>query len=487
MADAGVANTSGAYRKMAPMWSMINCLIGGTADMREAGKTYLPQYPGESDANYKDRKNRAVLYEAYAETSKKMANKPFSKPLVTKDLHANLKELVDDIDLQGNDLHRFARSIFKDALDHSFTAMIADFPVVDQTQVQTKADEDEIKARPYLIHVKAENIIAAYSEVVNGVETLTHVRIRESQVVRDGFDEVLVETIRVLEPGTTTIWKKVKDRWEQGQTYKTRLNYIPMVIYYTAKETLCCAKPPLLGLAYKNIEHWQSASDQRNCLTVARFPMLAASGVTSEEGKKVIGPRTLLKTADASGKFYYVEHSGAALNVGKQDLDDLKDEMMMMGIQLIRKPGKETATKTNADTEAQMSDLESMVVDLEDALEEALEMLLDWTITTGETGEAGDVEIFKDFSISASDGKDLDFLFKMRTAREISREAFMAEVKRRGVLSDSYDAEDDKELIDQEAPLTLPVAPVAKGAAAVPPEKKKEALPPEKKAPATEE
>lgn len=465
-ATVNVSNTSNAYRKMAPMWKMINALLGGTADMRAQSRDYLPQYGGESDDNYKNRLNRAVLYNAYGETSKKMTNRPFSKPLVVNDLNPALKNFIDDIDLQGNDLHKFTRNIFGDALDHGLSAIMVDFPVVDASQIQTIADENAMGARPYFVHIKAENIIAAYAEVINGVETLTHVRIKEAVVKRDGFDEVVEENIRVLEPGSVVIWKKVKDKWEPGPKFETQLKYIPMVIYYTDREDLCLARPPLLDLAFKNIEHWQGASDQNNCLTVARFPILAASGVTLDEGKKVIGPRSLLRCGDASGKFYYVEHSGAALNAGKDDLDVIKDEMMMMGIQLLRKPGGETATKTQHDTQAQLSDLEAMIVDLEDSIEAALKMMLDWIhVDMNSEEDAGEVEIFKDFAIGASEGKDLDFLFKMRNVRELSREAFITEVKRRGVLSDNYDPEADQELIDQEAPgLPAPIGvpPTAK-------------------------
>jgi hypothetical protein len=491
-----VSNKSGAYLKMAPMWSMINTLLGGTGAMRAAGKVYLPQYPGENDDNYKARLARAVLYNAYFETSKKMTNKPFSKPLTINGVHASIKEFMDDVDLQGHDLHKFAREVFGDGLNHGYTAILLDFPVVDQAQVQTKADEDALKIRPYMVHVKAENIIAAYTDVVNGREILTHVRIAECEVKRVGFEEVMTERIRVLEPGTVTIWEKVKDKWQKGSTVSTRLKYIPMVFYYTNREGCCLANPPLLDLAYKNVEHWQSSSDQRNCMTVARFPILAASGVTLEEGKKVIGPRSLLRCSDATGKFYYVEHSGAALNVGKEDLDTLKEEMSMMGIQLIRKPqatGKETATKTQHDAEAQHSDLEAMVIDLEDTLEEALEIMVDWATPSGSGTkgdlevEAGEIEIFKDFSISAREGADLDFLFKMRTAREISHEAFIAEVKRRSVLSDSFDMEADQEILDTEKPAMPTPAPSkgVPGTPAAPGQDGKVApvVPPEKAAP----
>jgi hypothetical protein len=38
-------------------------------------------------------------------------------------------------------------------------------------------------------------------------------------------------------------------------------------------------EPPLLDLAYLNVKHWQSQSDQDNILHIARVPILALIGV----------------------------------------------------------------------------------------------------------------------------------------------------------------------------------------------------------------
>ena len=60
-------------------------------------------------------------------------------------------------------------------------------------------------------------------------------------------------------------------------------------------------------LADKNIEHWQSASDQRNALTVARFPMLAGKGLTQKEMEDIVlAPNQSLSTENPAGEFYYL-------------------------------------------------------------------------------------------------------------------------------------------------------------------------------------
>jgi len=46
------------------------------------------------------------------------------------------------------------------------------------------------------------------------------------------------------------------------------------------------AKPPLLDLAWLNVEHWQSASDQSNILHVARVPICSPR---ISEGGLIVG------------------------------------------------------------------------------------------------------------------------------------------------------------------------------------------------------
>jgi hypothetical protein len=45
----------------------------------------------------------------------------------------------------------------------------------------------------------------------------------------------------------------------------------------------------------------------------------------------------------------------------------------------------------------------------------------------------------------------VEALIKMRATKEISRTAFLEEMKRRGVLSEDFDAEDDAALREEEA------------------------------------
>src|SRR5262249_43981635 len=141
----------------------------------------------------------------------------------------------------------------------------------------TVADEQAAGNRPYLVHVKAENLIGWKSETVNGAERLTQVRIKECVLEPDGeFGEKEVEQIRVLEPGRWRIFRKAMSGADAGKWVSFRegvssvTDKITLATVYINRTAFMCGEPPLEDLADLNVAHWQSSSDQRNILHVAR-------------------------------------------------------------------------------------------------------------------------------------------------------------------------------------------------------------------------
>lgn len=448
-----VNTESSGYQAMLPDLELIGALMGGTRAMREAGHKYLPQYEEEHDRNYQHRLERAVLTNFFMRTIDGLVGKPFAKPIqLGDDMPSPLVEFAEDVDGQGNHLDVFARKSFEKGLAKGLVHILVEYPAISPDDApQTLADERVMANQPYWVMVDPEEVIAAYSEQVGGIEKLTHVRIRECSIERVGWEEVEIQRVRVLEPGTWALWRKAdkKDEWSLEAEGTTTLDYIPMVTWYAGERTsCCCAAPPLLDLAHLNVAHWQSASDQRNVLTVARFPILAASGVSEDEANKVIGPNKFLTSMDAQSKWYYVEHTGAAIEAGRQDLEDLKEEMATMGIELLmRKPGNTTATAKAVDSAENNSTLQALAGTFKDVLERAFEITAEWM---GKGIASGSLEVNKDFGLKMSEATDLSALQDARRRGDISREAFINELKRRGTLCDDYDPEEDLKLVEVE-------------------------------------
>lgn len=447
-----VDNTSAAYQVMEPRIRLMNTLMGGTEAMRAAGELYLPRYHAESLDNWRVRLQRATLLNYFQRTVESLVGRPFSKPvLIGDDMPPVLVSYAEDIDQQGTHLNVFCRRSFRDGLMKGLTHILVDYPNILPAETPTKADESALGARPYFVPIKNEDLIAAYAEVQNGVEVLTHVRIRELQTMQSGYDEVTTERIRVLEPGRWELWQKGSKKWEMVEEGVTSLPVIPLVTFYADREDFMVARPPLTDLGDLNISHWQSNSDQINVLTVTRFPILAGAGVDEGdgvEGELKIGPNQYLTTRDHQGKFYYVEHTGKAIEAGRTHLEDLKQEMAVMVLELLQRPGNITATARAIDTAENHSNLQAMVLMYADVVERAFQYAAMWLGMKPE--EAGSISINTDFGIQLNEPSDLDTLFKSRQASEISHEAYVVELQRRGVLSDDYDVVVDQKLIDGE-------------------------------------
>ena len=152
-----------------------------------------------------------------------------------------------------------------------------------------------------------------------------------------------------------------------------------------------------------------------------------------------IGPNRAIHHQKTDAKVSFIEHTGAGIAAGRQDLQDLEARMAIMGADLlVRRPGNETATAKAIDTAESVSDLQAMVRNLETGLEQAFALAAEW-LKLGDTEVQ--VDIHQDFGLSLREAGDLDQLLKARLAREITQTTYLTELKRRGVLGDQVDVE----------------------------------------------
>lgn len=454
---------SAAYTYMAPKWERIDTLLGGTDAMREAADAYLPPHDQESAENYQDRLHSTTLFNMVELTLDSLVGRPFSSEVqLSEDMPEVMRDLMDDVDLQGNNVTVFGRQWFRESMAKAFSHVLIDMPTMQQTDNEgnpirrTRADDIRERRRPYWILISPENVLAMYSEVVNGQEVLTHVRIKEDVVERDGFAEIVKERIRVLEPGTYQVYEKQyiskksnKFKWVIVEQGNTGISIIPLVTFYTNRQGLMVGKPPLDDLAHLNVRHWQSTADQINVLTVARFPMLAVAGATDTSGATMaIGPRQLLGTKDANGRFYYVEHTGRAISAGRQDLMDLEEQMASYGAEFLkRQPGNSTATGRALDSSEATSALQDHAIRFTDALNQAIHITGMWLGME----EAGEAKINTEFGQGQIEDAEVKALLEARKNGDISREAFLGELKRHGVVADDFDPRRDMALSLMEA------------------------------------
>lgn len=483
--DKGPDNPSSDYCAMRSYWDMVSTINGGAEAMRAAGVKYLPKFPEESQADYDHRKASAPFTNIYSDISRNLASKPFAKELQLKEGSAQqLVDLCEDIDTQGNNLHVFASSTFRSGLDKAIDWIFVDYtkaPPAYGGRPRTKAEEATLGLRPYWVHVPAEQMLAAYSDMIDGKEQFIHARIKEDTTERQGFEEVCVERVRVLDrvqladgsyaPATFQIFKAEKGTdgkvtWvsEEGPT-PISIGVIPIVPFLAGKREGASWRvtPPLRDIAHLQIDEFQQEANLKSVKELTCFPMLVGSGVNGvdEKGQAIrvpVGPRgVLFAPMGGDGKFgdwKFIEPSAESIKTLMQHLDDTQKNMRDLGMQPLTTANLTVITTANVSLKAH-SLLQALALSLKDALEQAFVFTCKWL---GDV-PVPEVDIYTDFGVDMEAGTELDALLKSQAQGVLSKRTVQEEFKRRGVLSDNFDPEEEEQqLAEEEQGLSAEVA-----------------------------
>lgn len=437
-------------------------VVGGTKILRAKYSTYLPQEPMEDPLAYKNRVSRSTLYNLTSNAIDNLAGKPFSEPVNLNDASERMKSWCDDIDRRGNNHHVFAEACFREMLTSGLVHILADTPQT--VRGQTLADAQRDGWRPYLVMYRPDDVIGWKYRVQDGKEVLLEVRLRADQYEDDGrWGRTLVERVRVLTPGQWELWERnaeaneTETQWRRiGSGPMPLTDVIPMVTAYAKRTKFFVSEPPLLDLAYENIAHFQSRSDQRNILHVGRVPILFGRGFSNASEKKIIvGVSHAILEEGPEADLKFVEVMGRAINAGKDDLADSERRMGIMALEpLMPKPGNVTATEKAIDTAEARSSLQSWTLRFNDAMNLALQYLAQ---LGGET-QIPTLRVTTEFGFQSNQAS-LEALDRGRARNDISAYWWSKEMQRKDVLSDDYDFERDQERLRTEAPMLASLMP----------------------------
>jgi hypothetical protein len=424
------------YLEMYKKWELPLSLMGGTKAMRQAGHLFLPQHPAENSRVYQERARKTVLRNYFRKTVHKLVGQIFANPLkASADMPEVIATYLKNVDLTGRGLNSFAQSWFEDALVCGMSHVLVDFPVNgDATGSKKGADS---QARPYAVHIPAASLISADWSVTATGYRLDKIRVKEGTAAYSGQGSASDVQIREITRDHWGVFRQAKaGQWQCVDEGQNSLGKIPLITLYTNRTGFLEATPPLEDLAWLNLEHYQIRSDQRNALNVASFPILAASGYDPEvDGPIEVGPNKVLTTSDTDGKYYYVESSGAALEAGSRELQDLEKAINQFSLQFETGHVRQTATGRTLDALEALSPLVAMSNELEDALNAMLGMFADWK-GIFETGSITVSRQSLERSYSTQNLQDLILLFDRQI---IDRTGLERELAARGILQSSLD------------------------------------------------
>ena len=485
--------TSVQYDAMVAWWRRICDLLEGTDRMREMGEVYLPREPMETDRAYFTRLWRSHLYNGVEGAINKVVSYPFSR-LVTLTKPDLLPEGMDvyleDVDGSRTTLTQFACDLYEAmvALGHAF--IFIDYttqPDVVKGKTPSKQQEEQVGARAKWRIIKATDMLAWEIDVKTKLPT--EVRFREVRVERREGKKWLDEEreyVRVFRAdGTWELWRADEalkpeksvigaylstrpvdctKAWADGfkeidkgtHTFKG----IPIRPVYAKKTGEFMSRPPFAELSQTNVEHWQSSSDQRNILRFARLAQKVISGSKPKDldsSNVKASVHNVLTLTDPAAKAYYLEHSGAGISAGRDDLKDLEDRMRAQGLQpLVQKTVDATATGSMIDLMNVSTDAQRWIVECEGGLNDAIDITMKWADPAAERPEELKVQIYKDFTVQMAGSQDYQFIQAARQAGDLTAETALREMQRRNILSDTVDCKAEVERARQEAPLAMP-------------------------------
>lgn len=447
------------YKEMSKKWQLPLALLGGTATMREAAKTYLPQEPKESDKAYEVRKNRTFLFNMFRRTIQSLSGQALIKSVVVNNVPAALEGMEWNFDGTGRSITDVAHDLFHDLLVFGIAHAYPDLPEIGENEVRNYAEYIESGITPFVVRVSPTSLIGWRESYESGFPVLENIRIY-SESIEEGDDEwedKVVKRIQVMRKDTIEHWVLDEDsedsEWALERTTDNPLGYVPLYTAYAAKTGFMTAEPPLEDLAWLNLRHWQSSSDQNNILHVARVPFIFAKGFAEGElGNTEIGINRMIVASNENADMKHVEHTGAAINSGRQDLRDIEQQMAALGADLVlnKSVARQTATAREIDRSESLSVIQIALRNLETLLENLYRTAGQYI---GVDATEVSVTIGADLNL-IKDPNPTDALIKLKEFG-LSEEVILAEAQRRGLLAeyvkladidlDVYHASDDED------------------------------------------
>jgi hypothetical protein len=448
------------YNKRTAEWEMLRDILDGEATVKDKGDVYLPKLTEQSVTSYNAYKRRGYLYDAVDKTRGGFLGAVMRKP-ATYVVPSELDKYMNEITIDKNGFTVLVSDIVDALLSFGFYGVLADG--------QTDADGS---VKPYASTYSPLDIINCKVEIKGGREVLTFLALREmyeEQNPDDPYETFEKEQIRELklENGVlqVTLWRKNdKGEWVRVNRSKEgeEANYtvtakrfggvamdcIPFVFFGAIKNTRIPPKPPLIGIAYLTIKHYQLSCDYFHGLHFCALPTPYAFGLSDVKTEFFIGPEKALMDSNPQAKCGYLEFTGTGLTSVRTAMQDLKREMAILGARILeeQKNVGEAADTIEHRSQGDTATLSSVVTSTEQGLVQVLKYMCKWMGLPEESEIV--VSLNKDFISSKLSSSDLLALLQALQAGEISQDTFLYNLKVGEILPDDTSIEDEKDKID---------------------------------------
>tara|TARA_R100001443_G_scaffold81742_1_gene88718 strand:- start:2411 stop:3847 length:1437 start_codon:yes stop_codon:yes gene_type:complete len=423
-------NTS--WVNMEPHWGLIETLLGGTYKIRKGHRKFLPQEPRELDEAYDNRLQRSVLAPYYIRLERMLAGMLTRKPVRLDDVSDVIREQLFDVDLQGNDLQTWLFQASRICIRYGHVGVLVDAPASGEN------------GRPYYVSYTPRDILGWRTELKDGKQELTQLRLQEKIVVPYGFyGEKQVEQVRVLTPGAFEIHQKDQQGdFKVVEEGRTSLSEIPFSVAYSNRMGVLESIPPLADIAELNLQHYQVQSDLSNQLHISAVPMLAIFGFPQSAEEISAGPGEALALPEGASA-QYIEPAGNSYDAQFRRLEQIASQINELGLAAVlgSKLVGETAEAKRIDRSQGDSTMMVVAQQMQDMIDNCLRFHAEYM----QEPNAGSSLVNRDFMGTRLEPLEIQALLQLYTAGTITQETLLLQLEAGEVLGDDFDVENELE------------------------------------------
>jgi hypothetical protein len=429
---AKVNDPNAAWRNQEPHWILIEDLIGGSYELRRRHRRYLPQEPRELDEAYDNRLARSVCPPYYIRLERMLAGMLTRKPVRLNDVSDVVREQLFDVDLQGNDLNVWCYEACRKMVRYGHIGVLVDAPAAGS------------QGRPYWVTYSPREILGWRTELIDGAQKLTQLRLLEKVIEADGeYGEKEVEQVRVLTPGAFEIHRHdAKGQFVVHDSGTTTMDHIPFDIAYSNRVNFMESRPPLEDIANLNLKAYQVQSDLDNQLHISAVPMLAFYGFPQSAEEVSAGPGEAI-SFPSDGRAEYIAPPSNAFDSQFRRLDQLAIQINELGLSAVlgQKLSAETAESKRIDRSQGDSTMMVIAQNMQDLIDNCLAHHAHYL----NIAEAGSSFVNRDFLGARLEPQEIQALLQLYTAGTISQKTLLDQLYEGEVLGDEFDVEEELE------------------------------------------
>lgn len=421
-----VKTTHPEYLAKSALWKMVRDACRGDYAIKEGEQTYLPaEFAKAYPDRYAEYKQRAIFMGVTGRTLDSLVGMIFRKPAASK-FPTALESLIEDIDGSGQSLEQISKQAAADMLQTGRYAFL-----VDSQEAPEGLDSEQERAlglRPTISAYAAEAVKNWKTGTINGRKILTLVTLEEQRLKDDqdefGHDEETIYRVLRLTDGVYTqqlynskdepLTDLIAPRTKGGKT----LDHIPLHFAGSQNNLPDVDQPPLYDLAVMNIGHYRNTAnvEESGYLITQPFVHIDIGDTTPEFWQKEnpngveMGSRRGITTVKGSVSVV----QAAATDYNLTLMDRKEAQMVMLGARLVQRGGQaETAEAARINASAEASTLDTLVSNLSEALEAALE---DMALFLGEPESSVEFKLNSNFWESNLDPMTLQSVIAARQA-----------------------------------------------------------------------